>query len=298
MSAKPREVSVVIPTLGGPSLEATIEALNRSSLVPAEILVCIPAAEAPVVEPLHHGNVKVIVTERRGQVPQRATGFRQAAHDFVMQIDDDIIVEPRCIEQLAGALEALGGGAAVGPSLMARTTGESIYRKPRGNRLLLDLYYWLMNGAAGYRPGTIDKSGTLIGIDPGTAASELSDVECLAGGCAMHWRKNLVLEDFYPFPGKAYYEDVIHCCHLRRKGISLKVHSGARCWLEPGYDWHLAHDEYLKYLRTDCERRRYAMRLHSRESARIYLFYLVSYLRYLAKRVTGRKTLQKAADSR
>jgi glycosyltransferase involved in cell wall biosynthesis len=291
-------VTVVIPTLGGATLKKTIEALNPGSLRPAEILVCIPSAERARAEHLGFDNVKVIAAQARGQVAQRAEGFRHAAHELVMQLDDDILVDARCVERLAGALIALGPAAAVGPTLIEWSTAQPVYRKPAGNSRMLDLYYWLMNGAAGYLPGTIDKSGTLLGIDPEIAVDELNEVECIAGGCVMHHRKNLVLEDFYPFAGKAYYEDVMHCSLLRRRGIKLKVHSGARCSLETAHAWHLGHGEYLKYLAADCRSRKYAMRLHSRVSARLYLFYLICYVRYLWKRVAGLKAPGKAADSR
>lgn len=281
-------ITVVIPTLGGPSLKTTIETLNRGSIVPSEILVCIPAAEAHRVESLLHENVKVIVTESRGQVAQRAIGFRCASHDFVMQLDDDILLDERCMEFLLNALVALGPGAAVGPSFMSLATGASVYRKPDVNEAMLSFYYWLMNGRAGYQQGKIDKAGTLVGVDPGTAKTELVDVDCLAGGCVMYRRTELVLDDFYPFPGKAYYEDVAHCHHLRRKGIALKVHTKAKCWLETESSFHLEHRAYLRYLATDYQRRRFAMGLDARGSPRIGLFYVISYLRYCWKKLRGR----------
>ena len=39
-------LTVVIPTLGGDSLFKTIELINSGTIVPEEILVCIPKEEA------------------------------------------------------------------------------------------------------------------------------------------------------------------------------------------------------------------------------------------------------------
>jgi glycosyltransferase involved in cell wall biosynthesis len=291
-------MTVVIATLGDDSLKGTIEVLNRGSIVPDEILVCIPTNEAHKVQNFSYRNVKVIVTDCRGQVAQRAIGFRNASHDIVMQLDDDILVDEHCIEHLLKTLRILGTEVAVAPSLMSFSTGESVYKQPERNKIIRKIYYWLMNGSAGYQPGKIDKSGSPVGIDPKNANNESFDVEWLAGGCVMHHRKNLVLENFYPFEGKAYYEDVIHSYHLKSRGVSLKVVSGARCWLEPIPSSNYGHMEYLKHLASDYRARKYTMRLYSRRSLRIYLFYLVSYLSYLCKKANGLKTSKKNRESK
>ena len=71
-------VSVVIPTLGGESLFKTVDYLNEGSMIPDEILVCIPDDQFYRAESLSHENVRVIKTTFYGQVAQRATGFQQA----------------------------------------------------------------------------------------------------------------------------------------------------------------------------------------------------------------------------
>ena len=71
------ELSVVIPTLGGESLGMTIAQLNRGTLVPREILVCIPEKEAPRVQNLGLPGAGIILTDVRGQVAQHARGFQE-----------------------------------------------------------------------------------------------------------------------------------------------------------------------------------------------------------------------------
>lgn len=291
-AARPGPVTVVIPTLGGPSLGSTIEALNRGSTVPAEILVCIPAAEAKRAADRLTTNVKIVATDCRGQVAQRACGFRLASHDHVMQLDDDMLVDVECVERLLGTLRRLGTGVAVAPALMNVATGRSIYRMPYRPGALRSFYYWLMNGRAGYEPGKLDKSGSAVGVDPGDARDVVYDVEWLPGGCAMHYRRNLVLEDFYPFPGKAYCEDIVHSWHLTRRGIALKVDGGARCWMELTDFESMGQLDYLRYLAVNYRRRRYFMRLYSRWSPRTWLFYLINYANY------QRRKLKRAAAAR
>lgn len=280
-------MTVVIATLGGDTLRETIETINRGSIVPEEILVCIPTNESDRVQNFSYKNVKIFVTACRGQVAQRAIGFQNVSHNIVMQLDDDILLDEHCIEYLLDTLTACGTKVAVAPALMDIATDESVYRKPGDKPFFQKIYYWLTNGAGGYQPGKIDKSGSGVGIDPAREGKERFDVEWLAGGCVMHYRENLVLENYYPFTGKAYFEDVVHSYHLRQKGVNLKVDSRARCWLETVPTAKFGHSEFVKFLMADYRDRKYAVRLYSRSLTRMHFYYLMRYLSYIYKKMAG-----------
>lgn len=290
---QPYPMTVVIATLGGYSLKGTIEALNLGTIVPDEILICIPTNEAPRVQNLSFRNVKVLVTDCRGQVAQRAVGFRNASHDVVMQLDDDMLVDEHCIEHLLKTLKTCGTKVAVAPSLISLSTGESAYRKPQRNKIVQKVYYWFMNGSDGYQPGRIDRSGSAIGIDPKSENRELFDVEWLAGGCVMHYRENLILENFYPLEGKAYCEDVIHSYYLKSRGINLIVDSGALCRLELVFSSSYGLRDFLNNLASDYRARKYFMRLSSRRCFRMYLFYIASCLSYVSKKTLRLRVFRK-----
>jgi hypothetical protein len=55
------------------------------------------------------------------------------------------------------------------------------------------------------------------------AGSDLFEVEWLPGGCVLARTKDLVVDDYYPFAGKAFSEDVIHSLRWREKGVRLFV---------------------------------------------------------------------------
>lgn len=281
-------VTVVIATLGGPTLESTIEALNRGIVIPNEILICIPKDEASRLCNSCYSNVKVVATECRGQVAQRAIGFNIASNDYVMQLDDDLLVDERCVQSLLETLRISDRKTAVAPALLNIATGESVYKKKTMNRIFQRIYYWFMNGTDGYQPGRIDKSGTAVGIDTTGENGKIFNVEWLAGGCVMHHKENLVTCDFYPFVGKAYYEDVIHSYHLRAKGIGLKIDSGAICWLEIPHVLNYGAFEYLKYLSSDYRARKYSTHLYSKNHLRIYIFYTLNYLAYVCKKIINK----------
>lgn len=272
-------LTVVIATLGGDSLKRTIQRLNAGSIVPDEILICIPACDSHKVLNLSFPNAKVIATSCKGQVAQRAIGFKNASYDYVMQLDDDLLVDKYCVEYLLETLKAHGPKAAVAPSFFWVSTRESFYKAPR-NKTLLKWYYWILNGRVGYQPGKITHAGTSVGIDPSSADNEIFDVDWLAGGCVMHRKENLVLDNFYPFAGKAYCEDILHSHYLKKKGLQLFVGSKAICWLECPPLWSQPCGAFLRDLVFDFKARQFFVRLTSRSAWRMAVYYLVSLLRY------------------
>ena len=278
------QITIVIATLGGESLEATINSLNSGSVCPEEILVCIPADNAWKVAHVQRGNTSIVKTDFRGQVAQRVAGFQLASCPLVLQLDDDLLLDRYCLERLAATLKLLGPKAAVAPALVDVQTGQSVYKRPEKNRVVLGLYYWLMNGARGYEPGRIDRSGSSVGVDPSASTDRLHYVEWRAGGCVLHRRENLVTENFWPLPGKAYYEDLIHSLILSASGIRLVIETSAICTVELSSQASFTTLDFFQNLYRDYLGRKYFMQRFSRRSFRIYLYYIERILSYLASR--------------
>lgn len=280
-----KSVTVVIATLGGDSLTLTIARLNSGSVPPDEILICIPAENIEKVKHLQQGNVMILRCNVGGQVAQRLVGFQNASHGVVMQLDDDMLLDRFCMERLLASLHAGGPKVAVAPALIDQKTAESVYKKLDLGRVTTAIYYWFMNGSKGYAPGCIDKSGSAVGIDLAASEKILHDVEWLAGGCVLHQRENLVLDNFWPLPGKAYYEDVVHSCILAASGIKLVIDTSARCSLELVSQASFKPGNFYRNLYRDYLARKYFMRRFSRQSFRMYLFYLACVVDYLVSRV-------------
>lgn len=224
-----QNLSVVIPTLGGDSLIRTIELLNQGTVVPSEILVCIPENEAQRVASLPFGNVKVIITPCRGQVAQRAFGFQQANHEFVLQLDDDIFVRKTCVQSLIACMNECTD-VAVGPKLYdAKTDRYHSFMMPKDKEIswFERFLFWVINGTRGYEPGQIGRAGISMGVPE--EPDNWNDLGWLPGGCVLHRKQNLVLFDFYPFKGKAFVEDLFHAVLLRRRNIRLMRCGAAAC---------------------------------------------------------------------
>lgn len=230
-------VSVVIPTLGGSSLAGTIECLNAGSQKPAEILVCVPEFEAEQLDVAIRmiPNVRVIALPFRGQVAQRAAGFRETAQPFVLQADDDIQLSCGSLEILLEELRKLGPNNAIGPALVREGSRHpwAPYRKGVGG-LLATLVAGLVHGPPFgiSRMGKQTRSGWNFPVDYRHVTENPFQVEWLPGGCILHHKESLVLNNYYPFDGKAYGEDLLMAQELRRRSVKLWVASSAFCGLE------------------------------------------------------------------
>lgn len=221
-------LSVVIPTLGDAILFETIENLNSGIVIPSEILVCIPEKYSYRVEGIAHPNIKILETPFHGQVSQRAYGLRHVKQPLVLQLDDDAILSPENLHKLVQSISLLGHGNAVGPLFGDTTTNQRIrVVRPGIFGWLKNLYESLVCGApwGKKRMGVISPAGMGYGVDINYCEGSLFETQWLPGGCVLSYQEELVLEDYFPFPGKGYSEDLIHSILRGKKGI--------RHWVAP-----------------------------------------------------------------
>lgn len=229
-------VTVVIPSLGGATLGQTIQGLNAGIYRPAEIIACVPEdAQMPTY---FDGvqNLSVLRLPFRGQVKQRAAGFAAARQSFVLQLDDDLEFSSDGLRRLIDSLRALGPGNAVGPVLVVSGSEEPWAPRASGYlSLLQDAVVGLLHGPpfGRRRMGRIGRTGWNFAVDHRFVEEPLFSVDWLPGGCVLHFRDSVILEDYFPFSGKAYGEDLLMSQILRRRGIKLWVVPSSRCGVEP-----------------------------------------------------------------
>lgn len=279
------EVSIVIPTLGDEQLGGTINSVNAGSLVPNRILVCIPEDRELKASISGHDNVEIVRTRERGQVAQRAVGLSMADTPFIMQLDDDILLEHECLKLLVTAAEALGKGCAVSPSFINPTTGDSLYRIATSS-ILKKFYYWLLNGAEGYQPGMITRAGTAFGIDMSKSDSPLRESEWLPGGCVLHHKESVIDDNYFPFNGKAYTEDMYFSLIAKNRGLHLYVSRDSRCYVDavPPVYKHSA-SVFFRNLLADMNARKRYVQYTGRSLFRMYCYYLAQVVAWMVGKV-------------
>jgi hypothetical protein len=276
------EISVVIPTLGGAQLAKTIDFINAGTLVPKIIYLCIPEGFELKTSLAHHDNVTMVWTKVRGQVGQRAVGLGMAETSLILQLDDDILLDPGCLAGLVDAWEKLGPDCAVAPSFIKVGTQESLYRIET-RTWTKKCYFWLLNGRKGYQPGSITQAGTAFGAD--LLGGEVSEFESewLPGGCVLHHRQNLITENYFPFAGKAYSEDLFFSRLARARGLKLYIIRDSRCQVDPMPELaRLPLRDIFRQFSGDIRVRKHYVRETGRSLIRMYLYYFVQLLSSIA----------------
>ena len=144
-------------------------------------------------------------------------------------MDDDIFVDRNCFENLIETIQNSGEQIAVAPLFKFNDSKKSCYNK--------DSKWFLLNriihGRNYLKSGKITASGLNMGIFHDEGNNRLFESDWVPGGCLAHKKCNLILENYYPFNGKAYFEDVYHSVLLRNKSVKLLVDNKAICLIEP-----------------------------------------------------------------
>ncbi|GAA3341626.1 glycosyltransferase [Amorphoplanes nipponensis] len=108
-------VSVVVPTLGRPSLAALLSALAAAPApLPVELLLVDDRPERAEPLALPPGiDAKVLTGRAAGPAAARNVGWRAASHEWVAFLDDDVLPDPdwfaRLAADLTGAPAPVGG---------------------------------------------------------------------------------------------------------------------------------------------------------------------------------------------
>lgn len=228
-------LSVVIATLGGACLEHTIASLMAGSAVPDEVLICIPESHIQNVSSFSSEVIKIIVTEVRGQVKQRAYGFTQARFPLVMQLDDDILLERDSISNMIQYLLQLGKGNVIGPVYYGTLSKKCIHALKTGiTAIPKNLFDYLICAApwGKKKMGRVSAIGLNYGVDDQYCAESLKQTDWMPGGCVLSFKEELILQDFFPFSGKAYCEDIFHSFYRKQAGINSWVAQGIKVYIE------------------------------------------------------------------
>ena len=270
-------LSVVIPTLGGKSLLTVINLLNDGNDIPSEILVCIPDKYSKNIKLDNFPNVKIIKTPVIGQVFQRIEGFKKAKEKFVLQLDDDCKISNYHVKKLLNKLNELGPGNSIAPIYFDEKTGVCSHSYRKGLKgFITNLIATFICGAPWglKRMGCISKVGTNYGVDVKYMNNDTVETEWVPGGCFMHFKETIYLENFFPFKGKAFCEDLMHSHLLRKNNVKLWVTKYAECRTKHAY-FPNKKNEILQYLKAY----KYLYYMREKKVLRFWLWYFLNILR-------------------
>lgn len=279
-----KRISVVIATLGGDMLSETISILNNGSIRPDEILICIPEKFKNAVPGNLPQNVRLVITEFMGQVSQRIAGFKEVKNSYVFQMDDDVHLDSRALEIILDGISELGKFSSISPALINRSTNQSVYKNLRISSLASMIYYFCISGSVKPMQGSILRCGVGLGYSPAKIDPAFVPTEWVPGGCVMHNKTNLIYEEFYPFKGKAFCEDLIHSDFLTKNGVKLFIARNATASIIVDDPCLLNFKDFLLYLVHDFKARNYFLSLRKLPKFRMLFFYFLQLFIYFQKK--------------
>ena len=229
-----KNISVVIPTIGEQSLIGTLNSLNNGLLIPHEILIVIPERFISrlnnIIMP---SNVTILKVNFSSQVQQRIHGFISSNNDYVLQLDSDILLERDSLYNLLNMLNDKGPNSCVAP----------IYKTDLNiklNKIKSYLFKYFLN-----REREINNWDTWYEFYIPKNLN-FSKVKWLPGGCILHYKKNLITENYYLFKGKAYDEDLLHSFLLTKNNINLYICNKAKA--ESINFTHYDHKNFISFI--------------------------------------------------
>jgi len=225
-------LSVVIPTVGRDCILKTLSVIETWNEIPAEILIIIPY-EAPFSLVTFATGLNIIeIRAPRGQVAQRLVGFNTVSSEFVLQMDDDIIIDSESISALLEAIKN-SSSCVVAPTLYQYPSGLpwEFMRQDVAARVTRWIIGKLL-GVTSTSPhiGKITRAGVPFGVDPRFMQNNTLEVDWAPGGILLHRRKNLILDQYFPYEGRASHEDLFHSLLLRRKGLKIFTVRSAKAY--------------------------------------------------------------------
>lgn len=215
------KISVVIPTVGEKTLHNVLESLLNSTIKPIEIILSVHEDHYKLVRNFESNIIKILKNNVKGQVIQRINGFKEAKGDYILQIDSDIIVEIDSIELLLNSINEIGDNIAIAPVL--KSTKLYTYKTNFTYIICKKVLALILDGKTNIKPGIITKSS--IESIPPNYDLNLNNIqtEWLPGGCVLHRKKNLILNNYFNYNGKAICEDLFHSFYLAKKNIKLYI---------------------------------------------------------------------------
>lgn len=228
-------LSIVIPTLGYECINETVSYLNNGPNRPKEIIIVIPEGFEVNASFETFENVMILKSPLKGQVKQRIFGFKHATERYILQLDDDIWIDQNNMSNLLEALKKLDKNSAVAPAFLKKGTSNSIYIYESGFKAYINniVQFFVLRGAWGIKKmGKITFGGINFGVNYSLTDKENYPCDWLAGGCVLHHADQVYLENFYPFEGKAYSEDLFHSFYLKKSGINLYSNTKTFCHLD------------------------------------------------------------------
>ena len=278
------EISIVINTIGENILNKVLESIVNSSVSVKEIIISIPENKDFNIsqEFINEYNIKVIKTKFNNQINQRIAGFKIASSQYIMQLDSDVILDKFCIENLHTSLLNITENASVGAFIMNVSEDKKTIKHGFLNIFVKSMRNIILNNKIDIDNWSITKAGTGFGFEKNKISDSLTIVDWLSGGCIMHKKHNLILNNYLPYDGKSYCEDLIHSFLLNKKGVKLYLNNRAKSLHADSLNiYKLSFLDFFDYFVNEYKNRKYFVKLARLNIINFNLWSFAIFTKYL-----------------
>jgi len=224
-------LTVVCASHGGlEKIPCLIKSIGDGSVRPVEVIICGTSdsdLDGLSKKDIERCNVKFVKSDVANQVVQRRKALLNVKTEYVLQLDDDLVLERDTIKHyLSYFLEGKSKNKVVcgytifpdGCHMSSRTKEQYL------SNIMVRWFVYLINGLHVPKNMTLLKSGRIF---PYVLEVEINPKPTWLSSCLMYHKK--VAKEFILFSDdnklsydkKAYYEDVIFTHHLHLKGYKL-----------------------------------------------------------------------------
>ena len=89
----------------------------------------------------------------------------------------------------------------------------------------------------------------------------------------IHYQKNLIFDDYFPFKGKAYSEDLIHSFLMQKKKLELYICNKSICFIDDEEKLSKkSFYEFENWIKSDFKARKYFINLSSQRNIYLYIY--------------------------
>jgi GT2 family glycosyltransferase len=201
-------ISIIIPTLGNFDVNnLKHQIVDNSENIKFEIIFCIPKKNfSKLTKLLKYKNIRIVRSKNYNQVRQRLEAVKYARYNFILQLDDDIILRKFFLTKIYKSSKNLGNKFCLSPIFRDVVTKKIIYKKHSFLSKLFYKIFFQIDIDKNY--GKLTSFGLAVDFSPNS--KNIDSVDWLPGGCMLTkktYYKN-INGNIFQNHEKSYYEDV------------------------------------------------------------------------------------------
>ena len=269
-----KKLSIVITTIGEEKLFDLLDSLEKSTIKADEIIISIPEVFFYKIKNKLNNDILINKSKFKNQVIQRIEGFKIAKFDYVLQLDCDFLLHKKCIEKLLDVFNEKGHSISISLEFLFNVK-KNIYKDTfiKIFQFLLCLIFNEYNKNA----KVFRRNDWSTWFSNPHRVNNLQKIKYHWGGCVLHYKKNLIIKNYFNFNfNRAFDEDIIHSILMLKKGITLYNEPKAKIYdnstqLETYYN-NLSSLSY--YLKCIYKTKLHIKKLTKGNSFKFYSWYL------------------------